>query len=140
MISKLADQSDTVFAVGDFNLSSISWIDTSNVPSLIPIKNNDLLNKIFDLSFYKTNSVCNDFGKILDLVFVNDKCTLIRCEPVTSPEDCYHPTLKIIIDVSTVHTSTNKHITNQNKYYCFPRLSCLITTGILYSLLIMLVI
>ena len=41
-------------------------------PNLIPIENNNFLNNIFNLSFYQINSVCNDFGKILDLVFVSD--------------------------------------------------------------------
>ena len=45
---------------------------------------------------YQINSLCNDFGKILDLVFVNDVnyCSVSRSEPVTVPEDRYQATLK----------------------------------------------
>ena len=115
-----------------------AWIDTSNespipIPIPIPIENNDFMNNIFDLSLYEINSVCNEFGKIFDLVFVSDvnKCTVVRSEPVTSPEDHYHPTLKIIIDISSAHTPANKHITNQNKSYCFPRTNYTELNGIL---------
>ena len=113
--------------------SFFNFMDRYIEPNLIPIENNNFLNNIFNLSFYQINSVCNDFGKILDLVFVSDvnKWIVIRSEPVTSPEDRYHSTLKIIINVYTAHTSANKHISSLDKYFCFPRTNYTELNGIL---------
>ena len=82
MVSKLANQCDIIFAVGDFKLQ----FHGSSVPNVISIENNDLLNNIFDVSFYQSNSVCNNFGKVLELTLVSDtnKSTIIRSEPIIS--------------------------------------------------------
>ena len=59
------------------------------------------------------------------------KCTIVRPEAVSSHEDCYCPTLKIIIDPSTAHSSANIQVVNYNKYYCFPRTNCNELNGML---------
>ena len=43
------------------------------------------------------NDIHNSSGKLLDLVFVNDRddCLVTRADPITLPEDLYHPTIKI---------------------------------------------
>ena len=111
-----AKKNYAIFVMGDFNIPSIARKHVPDVSYLILIKNktsyNEFLNDIFGLS------LCNDFGKILDLVFVNNvnHCRVLRSEPVTYPEDRYHPTLKTNF---FFQTNFKAKPSKDSKVYCF---------------------
>ena len=52
---------------------------------------------LFDVSLFQINGILNDYSKILDLIFVNDKenCFIKRCDPISTPEDRFHPTIEL---------------------------------------------
>lgn len=56
----------------------------------------------------------------MDLVFVNEpsEYSLKRADPVTIPEDRYHPTLEINLNLPVLHDTQNKF---NVKDYCFKR-------------------
>jgi len=52
----------------------------------------------------QVNYIRNSFGRLLDLCFVTspENRFLSREAPLTQPEDPYHPTFEVAIDIGTV--------------------------------------
>lgn len=124
-IAEFVEPEDSFFAFGDFNLPSISWTKLPDASNLIPTKStkfdDDFLNNVFDVCLYQLNNIYNEFGKLLDLVFVNDPCNCVisRCDPVTLPEDKFHPTFEFIFSLPAVHKSFTQ--INNEKVYNFKQ-------------------
>ncbi|XP_017486280.1 PREDICTED: uncharacterized protein LOC108374770 [Rhagoletis zephyria] len=91
--------SDTVIVLGDFNLAGVSWdlIDGILVPNSSRDLFNQFLNDLSDLSLYQINSVSNNLGKCLDLVFVDDvsNVTIAPSYALITPVDSHHPPLEL---------------------------------------------
>lgn len=103
------EQSDTIFIMGDFNIPHANWIfpddddpDDDGFYSMIPMGVSPLfatefLHEIFALGCCQINSIFNDLGRLLDLVFTNDS---FNVEVTTTqlpivPTDRSHPPLII---------------------------------------------
>ena len=58
-------------------------------------------NILFDVSLFQINGIFNDYSKILDLIFMNEKedWFIKRCDPISPPEDRFHPTIELNIYV-----------------------------------------
>ncbi|XP_070069982.1 uncharacterized protein [Drosophila takahashii] len=99
-ISSSADASDHLIILGDFNIPQLSWLPYDDLAALVPSDQNDFLDGLIALSLGQVNSIPNQNGRFLDLIFVSDFCdtTITRCTPLSSPEDPYHPTLQININ------------------------------------------
>ena len=57
------------------------------------------MEKFLSLNLFQANNLLNYFGRLLDLVLVDDslEISIRRSEPLIFPEDKYHPTLLISI-------------------------------------------
>lgn len=92
---------DFIFVLGDFNLPSIQWKYLPDDGYFIQMKQNsnfdEFFNILYDLGLFQINGIPNINFKILDLIFVNEVTNsfIKRSFPITSPEDCYHPTLVV---------------------------------------------
>lgn len=119
-----AQPDDSIFIFGDFNLPTVSWKFLPDSFYYTPINSNDWMdvffNNLYDLCLFQFNGVYNEYGKLLDLVFVNEPadCSLTRAVPISSPEDLYHPTIEITCNTPFVKRKT---LVNNDKVYCFKR-------------------
>ena len=61
--------------------------------------NIDRFDNFLNILFDGNNGILNDYSKIFDIMFVNDKddCFINRCDPISTPEDCFHPTIELNI-------------------------------------------
>ena len=121
-IKFIANQSkpgDSIIVLGDFNIPNIKWCKTPDScflsPSVRSETSVELIDAIADLGLFQINNVVNKFGKLLDLVFVDqpEEFNIFRINPLLKPEDVYHPTLEISIDVETkpsVRSSVNQEM------------------------------
>lgn len=109
---------DSVCCFGDFNLPSINWKYIPEEKYFLQIKQNsyfdEFFNILYDSCLFQINGISNIYGKILDLIFVNDvaDCFISRSSPITSPEDSYHPTIKLnaLIPSVVVKPSCNSSV------------------------------
>lgn len=91
---------DKYLIIGDFNMSSITWLPISGVRYLSPININsvDETTLIDDLTTHdlkQYNGCLNKYGKILDLVLANDAVVVTECDDPLVPIDPYHSSLLI---------------------------------------------
>lgn len=120
-----AKPEDLIIVSGDFNLPSISWKLLPHDKYFVPSKSNnnsvELFNILYDLSLFQLNGVLNHHFKLLDLIFVNEtaECYIKRSNPITIPEDRYHPTIEINIYVppELVAAPSSK----KDKAFCFKQ-------------------
>lgn len=121
-----ANETDSVFVLGDFNLPSVKWQCQPDYANLVPTKTNiwadDFLNGLSDQCLFQMNGVFNKYNKLLDLVFVDDpnECFIKRTLPITNPEDCYHPTIEIDFTINN-YQEWKKGKTSDEKIYCFKK-------------------
>lgn len=75
---------------------------SANSKILVPTFPVDLVHGFIDLSLGQLNAIRNCSNKIIDLTFASEFANsyVSRIEPLFSPEDAYHPTLEIILEVS----------------------------------------
>ncbi|XP_075162980.1 uncharacterized protein LOC142235603 [Haematobia irritans] len=102
--------SDRIVVLGDFDLPMVSCLDLPDTEALTPLTTSGgsewvttFLDIFLDDGLCQINGVLNFFGKILDLVFVGDSYNfdLSRCDPVSYPEDRYHPAFSLcLLDVA----------------------------------------
>lgn len=117
---------DLIFVFGDFNLPRITWEFSTEHNYYLPTQSDDIGDEIFnhitDLYLHQINGNCNVYGKLLDLVFVNEpnECIVNRIDPVTLPEDRYHPTIEICYNLFT-NNIVSENSGNNDKVYCFNR-------------------
>lgn len=120
-----AKPEDAIFVFGDFNLPQISWKflpDSFVYTPLMPAAwIEEFLNKIFDLCLFQINGILNEYGNVLDLVFVDDptNCALTRVLPITKPEDRCHPTLEVS-SIFSSSVSRQANVKNELKF-CFKK-------------------
>lgn len=102
--SKLSTR-DSLIVLGDFNLPAVSWTFCPDIGQLMPFSCSNVMNPFFDILFelclVQFNNVPNILNRYLDLVFSNTPfASLTRSLPFVCPEDSYHPTLLICLDIS----------------------------------------
>lgn len=100
----LMDSTSEIICVGDFNLPTTSWVSVDDSNGYLPLSSSTTMNAywdgIFDLGLHQFNYIKNVNNRILDLVFSNCNCiSLCRVSPFVLPEDKFHPTIKIVLDV-----------------------------------------
>ena len=84
----------TSVLVGDFNVPS--FCATGSTRENVTLNN---FSGFHNMS--QCNSVANNVGRLLDLVFCNSVCTVGGCaDPIVS-EDLYHPTLEVSLSIAT---------------------------------------
>lgn len=86
--------------MGDFNLSSISWLSTGNSCLATNFEGNcavDLLNTLSITDLSQRNSIPNKFNRILDLVISNCDLSITHPNITIVPEDVFHPALSITV-------------------------------------------
>lgn len=126
-VCRNAKLNDYVISVGDFNMPSITWNYSPDDGFFTPITstNNliciEFLNSLMDLSLYQLNGIFNDHGKLLDLIFVNEYVDIVvkRSEPITTPEDRYHPTIEVNLPIS--FSSYSQPTDLKDKVLCFKK-------------------
>lgn len=105
IISGCANENDSLVILGDFNMPSVSWNFLVDDGYYIQTTSNETFNVFFnilyDLGLFQINGILNDYSRILDLIFVNDKedCCINRSYPITVPEDRYHPSIELMISI-----------------------------------------
>ena len=93
----------TIVVLGDFNLPHTSWNFSPETGSLVPCSSvpfyDEILSTMCDLGLFQVNGVLNSMERILDLVFLEDPsiASLFRIDPISVPEDSYHPSLLLSI-------------------------------------------
>lgn len=123
IVAQSMNENDTLIVMGDFNMPSISWNYSDDDGYYVQTTANesvkDFLNMLYDLSLVQINGVQNEFSRILDLVFVNDKEDFLvtRSDPITVPEDKYHPAIELLfqnkpmilfhLSIQKLHLSSN---------------------------------
>lgn len=100
--SALQNSSDMFLVLGDFNMSSISWLPSDNL-SLNPVNLTTydeclLADELSVLDFSQYNGIANKYGKILDLAISSHQLTVTECLDPLVPTDPYHPALLIEMD------------------------------------------
>lgn len=127
--------SDLVIFIGDFNLSSITWTKSYKSNNLVPVVINGCVNEFIELLFgyglSQVNHIQNAYGKLLDLIFINDPSEVLLQSsiPITFPEDRYHPTLSLKILLPFNPPSPKLH--PNKKIYCFSKTDYLKLNGLL---------
>lgn len=125
LITKRLKATDLFVVLGDFNIPSVTWhqVADSNclTPSCINLYTSEFINGLLQNCLFQINSIHNAFGKLLDLIFVSepsDFC-ILRHDPLSLPEDVYHPTLEL----NSFHASEmfNNTPPPSQRMYCFKR-------------------
>lgn len=89
-IITMAKSNDNIFITGDFNLPNLIWIqDDENVNTLIPLniteeKESVVIDTLLEYDLTQINSIPNDKGRFLDLIFCRD-ATNIECNECRTP-------------------------------------------------------
>ena len=100
-VAQTLNVNDSFIVTGDFNMPSICWKflpeEKYYVQTKLKDDLSDFFNIIYDLGLYQVNEILNDYSKLLDLIFINDKddCYIKQTTPITSPEDKFHPTIQL---------------------------------------------
>ena len=110
-VSSLLNNNSSLICMGDFNLPGVAWIPGDNildyVPSTYPIVFDAFWDKIFELCLYQVNDVLNVKEKLLDLVFSSTlNISIFRGSPYVIPEDIYHPTLTVNLELKNNSSNT----------------------------------
>ena len=106
-VMNLLRPKDQIFICGDFNLPNVSWsINDQDHQVMLPSSPNpsdmDILNDLSSLGLVQVNHFLNSNGRILDLIFTDDSKSvkLRRSLPLVCPEDIYHPTLELLLNLT----------------------------------------
>lgn len=107
---------DRLIIMGDFNLPAVKWsFDETNLNSLLPHSNcidaMNFLSEVASLCTIQINFVKNFKNNLLDLIFLDNTIDfrLSRCTPTVLPEDQYHPTLELQLDIGTKASVNSKN-------------------------------
>jgi len=79
------------------------WSPEEKSNILLPIAQHDFIGGLLDLSLSQDNYIGNSRGRFLDFCLVTrpESVFLSREAPLTQPEDSYHLTFEVIIDLGT---------------------------------------
>ncbi|KAG7295979.1 hypothetical protein JYU34_021071 [Plutella xylostella] len=112
LTSILASHSEDKFLVlGDFNMSSITWLVTDDglmAKDLVGTQVTDFIDLINFHNLRQFNSVQNNFGRILDLVFAHEATEVVACPDPFVPEDPYHKALLVSYPIESHKSLPNK--------------------------------
>ena len=108
-----------MICLGDFNLPNLAWVPGENIVDYVPVSSIELSTEmssfwenLFEQCLYQINSTYNAKGKLLDLIFSSSiTSSVCRRLPFSEPEDMYHPTLLVAIEllnIQTENTSSRK--------------------------------
>lgn len=114
ILNKLSDR-DQLVVLGDFNIPGTMWSPEKQSNILLPLAQHDFIDGLLDLSLSQVNYIPNSLGRLLDLCFVTspESVFLSRVVPLTQPEDQYHPTFEVEIDLGTVLKVNSEKSTNR---------------------------
>lgn len=109
----LNNATDKFLILGDFNLPNLDWIQTNSDKFLVPnnIQGNtqiDFVDKLNLCNLSQFNSYRNCKNRILDLVFSNNDIAISNCIDPLVPEDPYHKSLVISVDLVGIRTLSLK--------------------------------
>jgi len=65
----------------------------------VPTSSHEFVNSILDLSLYQINKIRNCINRLLDHIFVSAVIDVSKIDPLVLPEDSFHPTLEMILDI-----------------------------------------
>ncbi|XP_046806162.1 uncharacterized protein LOC124419723 [Lucilia cuprina] len=125
LVVNLSKPDDLIIVLGDFNIPNIIWSKTPDSSFLSPSINSesslDFIDSIAELALFQINSIPNLYGKTLDLVFVDrpDEFKIQRIDPLSTPEDVYHPTLEISSNINMQITA--KLVPKEEKVFDFRK-------------------
>lgn len=133
-----AKSSDILIALGDFNLPLIKWNPFIDSNYLVPVFGSGSVNECIESllvnGLFQVNNVYNSFGKLLDLIFVNQpkETFLMSTDALVLPEDRFHPTIELKINLYPSLTSTSEKI-KKLKEFCFIKTDYLKLNSLLSS-------
>jgi hypothetical protein len=130
-VFNLLSDRDQFIVLGDFNIPDCNWTPSPEEYSLLPSQQHDLFDGLFDMSLSQVNHVLNSMKRSLDLCFVSDpsKVILNRAQPLSVPEDPYHPTLEVNFDLG-YYSLTNSN-TNSKRVRCFRKADFLLLNNLI---------
>lgn len=96
-------KNDTLIVIGDFNMPNIMWKINDKNAGFRPAKTNHMLKSLLEeKQLYQLNNITNNYGNVLDLVFVSDTNTVsllpVRKEDALMTVVDVHPPFEIVID------------------------------------------
>lgn len=96
VITTMNQETDAVLVLGDFNLKSVKWKKNGNrmqASNLNQVKShyNVFIKMMSKWGFSQINSVPNDNGRYLDLIFTRNSATFEHCALSTEPAHSYLP-------------------------------------------------
>ena len=109
--------------LGDFNLSSIQWVNVNQNNYLDPYnvesKYSQLIDNLSILNCMQFNTVLNQKNKLLDLIFCNSTniSEVNHCSSSLVQEDVHHPTIEFLYSFDDFRGLKN----NNNKYLNFKK-------------------
>lgn len=115
---------DIFIVCGDFNIPFVSWIQCHEHGNMTPTcsgKMNDFFDTVSSLGLMQFNDVVNESNRLLDLVYSNiSEICLLRSVPFVFPEDKYHPTLLLKLDLG-IDSNVNRSYMPVNQSFNFSR-------------------
>lgn len=121
MVSNMLSDRDHLVVLGDFNIPGAIWSLNNSSNTLQSSTQHDFITGLFDISLSQVNHVRNSLGRLLDLCFVSDpaRVSLARVAPLTQPEDPYHPTFDVTLDIG----ANLQNISDRpaKRVYCFGK-------------------
>lgn len=122
--NEISESLDSLFLVGDFNLSSIDWpcINSSNNNAKPNSNGSPVAETLIDFvslnNLTQYNGVLNKQNKILDLVLSDiSGVTVTRCLRSLSKVDGYHPPLHISVEGSVARELKSNDKTTKYNYF-----------------------
>lgn len=127
---------DVFLILGDFNLPHVCWLSLPDTKSLTPLTpcdwSSDFVRLLTDIELVQLNDIVNSMNRILDLVLVNDpnRFDLHRTDPLSFPEDRYHPTIGI--DFSYPVNAMRAESSAQ-RVFCFSRANFTLLNDLIHT-------
>lgn len=133
-VSTLLRDEDRLLILGDFNLPHVSWLPLSDTGHLTPLTpcdwSSDFINHLSSINLVQINGIANAMNRTLDLVLVNDSDNfeVSRMDPISYPEDSYHPTVGICYSYQGRMLSLGE---SSKKMFCFSRANYFLLNNLL---------
>lgn len=94
---------DIIIVCGDFNIPEVSWFRCPDRGFMVPTcfgRLGQFFDRLSEFGLLQLNSVYNISNRLLDLVYSNvSDMAVHRVLPFVFPEDSYHPTLTVNVDL-----------------------------------------
>ena len=102
-VMKMMSTRDIILVCDDFNIPDVAWRFCLESGFMVPanfVQNNTFFDALSELGLMQLNKYFNTSNRLLDLVYSNvSDLAVRRTEPFVTPEDGYHPTLRIDVDM-----------------------------------------